>query len=136
MKGDETDIHNTTTTEEVKIVNAQTVVVDKSNVVGETEEEILEVYNSAGDENVEEKKKGVQGNDDAWLKFGMATLSVVVGGVLLSAQGGGNANNYDDMEGNHSDAEYERQKSTKSSVRVIEESIDDDDDEWISVGRN
>jgi hypothetical protein len=64
--------------------------------------------------------------NDAWMKFGMAALGVVVGGVVLSMQGGGGESDRDSSE-----RQDEGRRNT-SSVQ-IEELSDDGDDEWVSV---
>ena len=64
--------------------------------------------------------------NDAWMKFGMAALGVVVGGVVLSMQGGGGESFRDSSE-----RQDEGRRNT-SSVQ-IEELSDDGDDEWVSV---
>jgi hypothetical protein len=64
--------------------------------------------------------------NEPWVKFGMATLGVVVGGVLLSMRGGNeNADDSQSREENH-------QRRDVSTVQ-IEELSDDVEDEWVSV---
>jgi hypothetical protein len=64
--------------------------------------------------------------NDAWMKFGMAALGVVVGGVVLSLQGGGSESDRDSSE------RQNEGRGNTSSVQ-IEELSDDGDDEWVSV---
>lgn len=64
--------------------------------------------------------------NDAWMKFGMAALGVVVGGVVLSMQGGAGESDRDSSE-----RQDEGRRNT-SSVQ-IEELSDEGDDEWVSV---
>jgi hypothetical protein len=64
--------------------------------------------------------------NDAWMKFGMAALGVVVGGVVLSMQGGGGESDRDSSE------RQDEGRRNISSVQ-IEELSDDGDDEWVSV---
>ena len=68
-------------------------------------------------------KKSDRGNDDgndAWMKFGIAALGVVVGGVVLSMQSGENEDGNSDTRKDHRNA---------STVEIEELS----DEEWTSV---
>jgi hypothetical protein len=72
----------------------------------------------------DEKESGE--GDDTWLHFGMATLGIVVGGVLLSSQGGGNTS---DKSQHH-----EQSKGRNNSmVKIVEVSEDDDDHDWVAI---
>jgi hypothetical protein len=99
--------------------------LDQSNSILETEGEI----SVSLQENRKMEDKSLVNGNDTWLKFGMATVGVIVGGALLSAQGGS-----DDAEKKKQpQKQSEMGNATKSSVRIVAQSIDDDDD-WVSVG--
>lgn len=72
------------------------------------------------------KQKDEKESQDSWLKFGMATLGVVVGGVLLNAQGG------EDPTDKAHDSERSKQSSL-SIVKIVETSEDDDDNDWVAI---
>jgi hypothetical protein len=72
-----------------------------------------------------------QDGNDAWAKFGMAALGVVVGGVLLSMQGG---NENASSEGQQEN-QQENERRNVSTVK-IEELSDDGEEEWVSIPKS
>jgi len=76
------------------------------------------------------------GDDNALLKFGVAALGVVAGGIFLSMAGGdrGTPENGQQEETRSSVSEDNRdeQVGNQSSTVVIEE-LNDDDNDWVSV---
>jgi hypothetical protein len=93
-----------------------------SNTVKTQEDTRSESASSLRQKDEEESGEG----DGAWLHFGMATLGVIVGGVLLSSQGRGNTS---DKSQNHEQSEGRN----NSMVKIVEVSEDDDDHDWVAI---
>ena len=81
------------------------------------------------EQNIKSEEAEKEESHDAWLKFGIGALGVVIGGVLLSKQG--NESN-DEHEIPHYQSRSEKWRNTSSTVQ-IEELNDDNEDEWIDV---
>eukprot|EP00980_Cylindrotheca_fusiformis_P003774 scaffold834_cov123-Cylindrotheca_fusiformis.AAC.21 len=122
----------------VKIEKVQTTVIEKdsqdaSGKIPRSTDAITERSSSVGrqDDTTREhqdKEKEDSGGDDNWLKFGLATLGVVVGGVLLSSQGGGNAN-----DESHNNEQNKTKTTATSMVKIVELSADDDENDWVAI---
>jgi hypothetical protein len=89
---------------------------------GVTEDENAPTTATAQSETEQEKSE--DGND-AWVKFGVAALGVVAGGVLLSMRGG--------QENASADESEEDGRSGNTSTVQIEELSDDGDSGWVSI---
>ena len=67
-----------------------------------------------------------ESGNDLWMKLGLAALGVVVGGVVLSMQGGGETGR------THRDSDDGQERRNASTVQ-IEQLSDDGEDEWLTV---
>lgn len=115
---------NQTPTGETISGKVQTTTEKKMSVTRSTQGGNLSVENP----RVETEEGSTEEGNNPWVKFGMAALGVVAGGVLLSMQGGNNGNRSEDGE--------ETDQRNESSTVKIEELKDDNEDEWVSIPKS
>lgn len=81
-----------------------------------------------------QQEENSEGGNDAWMKFGLAAVGVVAGGMLMSMKGGeGNkpsSGGYDNNDGDRGD---DHDGGHNTSTVHIEELDGDGDDDWVSI---
>jgi hypothetical protein len=108
------------------------VSADLQRLIEESSKHMLPGQEALAASNALNTKGAQQQTDEKgnepWMKFGIAALGVLAGGVLLSIQGGGE----DGDSGGRQRADGEGNSSTVQ----IEQLSDDGEDEWVSVGNS